>query len=288
MTLLSILVGLGLEYFLGTLDRLRNFTWFEYYRNWMELRCGKLQFWEGPAGVLLTLGIPSLVLVLFTNLLDEFSIILSFILAVFIFIYSVGSDVNSLLDDYIDALVSGDEGSVHGIEQQFGGDTISDDTTGLTIIKSAFLRAHDHLFGVIFWFILLGPVGALLFCLAVRLKNHSKDLRGSYADAVRNLHNVLIWPAARLLALGFALAGSLVDALEGWRDVKGYTLDNSGAVITESAIGAIQFRAMDKADEQAQKAEYLARIQEVQALINRTLIIWLTILGLMTLRGILG
>ena len=93
---------------------------------------------------------------------------------------------------------------------------------------------------------------------------------------------------ARLLALGFALAGSLVDALEGWRDVKGHTLDNSVAVITASGIGAIQFRAMDTADEDARKADYLARVQEAQALINRTLIIWLTILGLMTLRGILG
>ena len=288
MTLLSILVGLGLEYFLGTLDRLRNFAWFDVYRNWLESRCGKMQFWEGPAGVLLTLAAPLLVLALITNLLDGLSPVLSFILAAVIFIYSVGSDVNSLLDDYIDALVSGDEGSVRGIEQQLRGDITSADTTGLAIIQSAFLRAHDHLFGVIFWFILLGPVGALLFCLVVRLKNRCKDLRGAYADAVRNLHGVLIWPPARLLALGFALAGSLVDALEGWRDVKGHTLDNSIAVITASAIGAMQFRSIDTTDEQAQKAEYLARVQEVQALINRTLIVWLTILGLMTLRGILG
>ena len=288
MILLSILVGLGLEYFLGTLDRLRNFEWFEYYRNWLELRCGKLKSWEGPAGVLLTLAIPLLVLALLTNLLDRASIILSFILAIFIFIYSIGSDVNSLLDDYIDALVSGDEGSLRGIEQQLNVATTTVDPTGLAIIQSVCLRANDHLFGVIFWFIILGPVGALLFCLTVRLKDQCKDSRGAYAEAVRNLHSVLIWPAARLLALGFALAGSLVDALEGWREVKGHTLDNSTTVITESALGAIQYRSVDTMDEQARKAEYLARMQEVHALVNRTLIIWLTILGLMTLRGILG
>ena len=54
MTLLSILVGLGLEYFLGTLDRIRNFVWFEKYCGWLELRCNRLSFWDGPIGVLIT------------------------------------------------------------------------------------------------------------------------------------------------------------------------------------------------------------------------------------------
>ena len=289
MTLLSILLGLGLEYFLGTLDRLRNYSWFEQYRNWLEARCAKLAFWEGPVGLLLTLALPLLVLVMILNLFDGLSDILSFILAVVIFIYSIGSDVNSLLDDYIDALVSGDAGSITGIEQQLlSRDAGTDDAGGMTIIHAVLTRAHDHLFGVIFWFIMLGPVGALLFSLTVRLNTRFREIRGAYADAVRNLHGILIWPAARLLATGFALAGSLVDALERWRDVKGNTLEISARVITESALGAIHFRALDMADEAAQKADHLARMQDVQALINRTLIVWLGILGLMTLRGTLG
>jgi membrane protein required for beta-lactamase induction len=287
MTLLSILVGLGLEYFLGTLDRVRNFTWFGFYRSWLEARCGKMAFWAGPGGVLLTLGIPLVILAVITNLLSGLSVILSFILAVFIFAYCIGSDVNSLLDDYVDALVSGDEGSVSGIETQLTGGTASADSGGLAKLQTILVRAHNDLFGVIFWFIVIGPVGALLYSLAMRMLALCQDLRGAYADAVRNLVNLLIWPSARLLAVGFALAGSLVDALEGWREVKGHTLDNSVAIIKSSGIGAIQFRPAD-GDAPVKKAEYLSRVQEIQALINRTLIIWLTILGLMTLRGVLG
>lgn len=288
MTLLSILVGLGLEYFLGTLDRIRNFVWFEQYSGWLELRCNKLSIWDGPAGVLLTLAVPLLVLALVANFLGNISIVFSFVLAVFVFIYCIGSDVNNLLSSYIDALESDDEGSISGIEHQLGHDGDTDEYDGPGIIHTILLRVHDHLFAVIFWFIVLGVVGALLYTLTVRLKHAYNDIHGPFADAVRNLYNVLIWPTARLLAVGFALAGSLVDALEGWRNVGGNSIDGSEDIIRNSGLGAIQYRKREAENGQEQRAVYLEHLQEVQTLINRTLIVWLTILGLMTIGGILN
>ena len=289
MTLLSILVGLGLEYFLGTLDRIRNFVWFEKYSNWLEQRCNKLALWDGPVGVLITIGIPLLVLALVANFLGNISIILSFILAVIIFIYSIGSDVNTLLSNYIEALESDDEGSIRGIESQLGQVNDGEEDNSLDIIQSVLMRAHDHIFAVIFWFIILGVVGALLYSLTVRLKLIFNDIHGAYADAVRNLYNVLIWPTARLMAVGFALAGSLVDALEGWRDVSGNSsIDSSEDVIRKTSLGAIQYQKRQRENEQEQRAVFLDHLQEIQTLVNRTLIIWLTILGLMTISGTLS
>jgi len=288
MTLLSILVGLGLEYFLGTLDRIRNFVWFEKYSNWLEQRCNKLALWDGPVGVLITLGIPLLILALIANFLGNISIIFSFILAVIVFIYSIGSDVNSLLNNYIEALESDDEGSIRGIERQLEQVNDEEEDNSLDIIHSVLMRVHDHIFAVIFWFIVLGAVGALLFSLTVRLKKIFNDIHGSYADAVRNLYNVLIWPTARLMALGFALAGSLVDALEGWRDVSGSSIDSSEDVIRKTGLGAIQYQKRESQNEQEQRAVFVDHMQEIQTLANRTLIIWLTILGLMTISGTLS
>ena len=288
MTLLSILVGLGLEYFLGTLDRIRNFVWFEKYCGWLELRCNKLSFWDGPIGVLITLAIPLIVLALIANFLANISVILSFALAVVVYIYSIGSDVNSLLSNYVEALESDDEGSVRGIERQLGQEANEDEHDGLAIIHTVLVRAHDHIFAVIFWFIVLGPVGALLYSLTVRMKHSFNDIHGAYADAVHNLYNVMIWPTARLLAVGFALAGSLVDALEGWREADGNSFDSSEHIIRNSGLGAIQYQKRESQTEQEQQAVYLEHIQEIHTLINRTLIIWLTILGLMTISGILS
>ena len=288
MTLLSILVGLGLEYFLGTLDHIRNFVWFEKYCSWLELRCNKLEPWDGPVGVLLTLGLPLLVLALIANFLGNISIIPSFILAVFIFIYSIGSDVNTLLNNYVEALEADDEGSIQGIERQLGQDADADEGDGGAIINSVLMRAHDHIFAVIFWFIVLGVVGALLFSLTVRLKHIFNDIHGGFADAVRNLYNVLIWPTSRLLAVGFALAGSLVDALEGWRGVSGASIECSEEVIHKTGLGAIQYQKRESESEQEQRAVFLDHMHEIQTLINRSLIIWLTILGLMTISGTLS
>lgn len=287
MTLLSILVGLGLEYFLGTLDRIRNFVWFEKYSGWLESRCNKLPLWDGPVGVLLTLAVPLVVLALVVNFLENISVIFSFVLAVVIFIYSIGSDVNSLLNNYVEALQADDEGSIRGIENQLGHDADADEHDGLNIIHTILVRAHDHIFAIIFWFIVLGVVGALLCCLTVRMKHTYNDIHGAFADAVRSLYSVMIWPTARLLAVGFALAGSLVDALEGWRNVGGNSFDSSEDIIMDSGLGAIQYQKRESETEQEQQAVYLEHIHEVQTLINRTLIVWLTILGLMTISGIL-
>lgn len=287
MTLLSILVGLGLEYFLGTLDHIRNFVWFEKYSNWLEARSNKISFWDGPAGVLITLGIPLLVLALVANFLGNISIILSFILAILVFIYSIGSDVNNLLNNYIEALDADDEGSIQGIERQLGRDVDSEEQDGQEIIHSVLVRAHDHIFAVIFWFIVLGVVGALLFSLTVRMKHTYKGIHGAFADAVRNLYNVLIWPTSRLLAVGFALAGSLVDALEGWREVSGTTIDCSEDIIRKTGLSAIQYQKRESENEEEQHAVYLGHLHEIQTLVNRALIIWLTILGLMTISGTL-
>ena len=62
MTLISILLALALEYFLGPLDRFRNFHWFEDCQNWLEVRCQRTGLWDGAIGVLLTVGLPVAVL----------------------------------------------------------------------------------------------------------------------------------------------------------------------------------------------------------------------------------
>lgn len=283
MTLLSILIGLGVEFFLVSLDRLRNYTWFEKYSDWLEYRCNKYRFWNGAAGVLLTLVIPLSVLYLFIYWLDSIWFVLSFVFSVLVFIYCLGSDFYRLLDDYVEALEAGDLGNINGIEHQLGKDSELEDRDDREIIKLLLLRAHEHIFAVIFWFVILGMVGSLLYILAVRLKDKFKHIHGSYADTVRDFHKVLIWPSARLLAVGFALGGSLVDAIEGWRDVEGHMLDRSEDIVFMSGSGALQYQQQEVNALDEKRDEFSGAIQELQALLNRTLIIWLTILGIMTI-----
>ena len=80
MTLIKILIGLGLEYFLGSLDSIRDFGWFDRYSRWFELRCSRHRYWDGPAGVVVTLLLPLLALLAVAYVLGKLSAVLVFIL----------------------------------------------------------------------------------------------------------------------------------------------------------------------------------------------------------------
>jgi membrane protein required for beta-lactamase induction len=287
MTLISILLGLALEFFLGALDHLRNRDWFDQYCRWLENRCSGYVLWEGPTGVLMTIAPPLALLMLLVYLLSSVSVILTFVFAIAVFVYSMGPDFNTLINGYIDALENDDDAAISRIESFLFREELSDDKAerDKKAIETILLCAHEHIFGVIFWFITLGMLGALLYCLVVRLEDKFDDIHGDYADAVRNLHHVLMWPSARLQALGFALGGSLVDALEGWRSVEGDSLTISRDVIATSGIWALQYQAEIGSEYNSERESYISWVKEAQALANRTLIVWLTILGVMTLGG---
>jgi membrane protein required for beta-lactamase induction len=88
-----------------------------------------------------------------------------------------------------------------------------------SLTGALFIQSHEKLFGVLLWFFVLGPAGAIAYRLASRLprlldETVSASAAARSADAV---HSVLAWLPARATALVFGLAGSLDDALSAWR-----------------------------------------------------------------------
>ena len=278
MTLICILAAFGLEYYLGNLDPYRKFDWFDRYCAWLELNFSAQAFWKGALGVLCTLLPPLLVLALTASLLLKLSVVLFYLFVLAVFLYSLGPSVNDLLSDYITALEGDDESRVAQIEGQLrAGDEDKEDT----LYRNLLVQAHDNLFGLIFWFSVFGVFGVMLFNLVVRLKQRHAGIHGAYADGVDLFYRILMWPSSRLLALGFALGGSLVDALEGWGRVERLTLDSSREVLINSGLGAIQYNP----ERFRETAGHIEILQHLQALINRSLIVWLTVLGIMTITG---
>jgi len=278
MTLICILIGFGLEFYLGNLDQFRNFDWFDRYCNWLESCYGKQSFWNGPWGVALTLIPPLLILFIIGYLLAQLSTIVMYFFILGVFIYNLGPSINFILNPYLEAMEAGNESLIRKVENDLIEDEDPDNTK---FYQSVLIRAHDNSFGALLWFIVLGILGITLFSLVIRLKTRYTGIHGDYSEAVLNLYKILIWPSSRLLALSFALGGSLVDAAEGWRSVEGISLDNSHQIIINSGLGAIQHRPDD-----AQEPEgHLGTVQQLQALMNRSLIVWLTVLGVMTIGG---
>ena len=287
MNLIMVLIALGVETRLGSFDRYRNLSWFVHYCDWLETRLAHTGFWNGPGGLLLTLFIPLALLGALVYLLGEVHFILGFLLSLLALVYSFGPPLGSLVDGYVDALGGKDDAACREfLEKVLYGDPEDGAADRDRVLGSIMLRSHEYLFAVIFWFLLLGAVGAVMYCLVVNLAQRHEKTGSGYAGAVNDLHNILMWPSSRMLALGFALGGSLVSALESWRAVSGHTLDVSREVVTVSGFGALHYQPPgEEKTDQEDNEDFVNRLRETTALINRTLIVWLIVLGLMTIAG---
>jgi AmpE protein len=118
-----------------------------------------------------------------------------------------------------------------------------------SLLGTLFVQSHERLFGVLLWFILGGPAGAVLYRCASHIVRYTGGERGvEFADT---LHTALAWVPARLAAALFALAGSADDALTTWRALRrgvhpGCHPDwrrHSWTVLSEVAVAALDYDA---------------------------------------------
>jgi adenosylcobinamide-phosphate synthase len=109
-------------------------------------------------------------------------------------------------------------------------------------IEEALIASQRHVFGVIFWYLLLpGPSGAVLYRLSAYLWQRWKDLGGFGRFAARAFE-AIEWPAVRLTAASFAVVGDFEDAIYCWRtQARAWGEPNEGVVLAAGA-GAMGLR----------------------------------------------
>jgi adenosylcobinamide-phosphate synthase len=108
-------------------------------------------------------------------------------------------------------------------------------------IEEALLASHRNVFGVLLWYVLLGPAGAVLYRLAAFLAMRWKHL-GSFGDFAWRAFYLLEWPAVRLTAAAFAVVGDFEDAIYCWRTQARSWPDPNAGVVLAAGAGAIGVR----------------------------------------------
>jgi adenosylcobinamide-phosphate synthase len=160
------------------------------------------------------------------------------------------------------------------------GGSCADDAAPEAVVRAAMDRLFrlglERLFGVLFWFILLGPFGAIGYALTALLAERWQGDSDFHA-AIGQIMPLLDWAPARLAAFSFAIVGNFEEAMVGWRQrVAGGDSLNEG-VVRAAGLGALGL------DGDTAGPEYVAG---VASLYQRALLLWLGVLGLFWLGGL--
>ncbi|MGH8739745.1 MAG: CobD/CbiB family protein [Burkholderiales bacterium] len=164
-------------------------------------------------------------------------------------------------------------------------------------IEEALVASHRHVFGVLLWFVLLpGPSGAILYRLAVFLQHRWKDL-GGFGRFADRAFQLLEWPAVRLTAASFAVVGDFEDAVYCWRTQARTWMEASSGVVLAAGAGAMGVRLgmpVQEVEGMLPRPELGVGepadgpfLDSTVGLVWRALVVWIFVLLLITLARVL-
>ena len=285
MSLLSVIFALIAESLLTSLPEIRRFDFFHTYSRWLRDKLPTFSFQNGSvtlvavlAGALFSVWLVSAML---ANVLGLFG----FIFGIAVLIFTIGPrDLDSDVQNVITAIENEDYDAANIYASELCGREVSEAPLQLvqTVKEEILLQANTRMLGVFFWFILLGPVGAVLFRAVCLLKDNEDD--SDFSDACRELYDILIWLPARICVLSYAVAGNFVDTMSYWNGISDLWLRNSEEFIVVSGIGALRYEQRIGAHEADEEPD-VATIQQTLSLVKRAVIVWVVLLGLLTVTG---
>jgi AmpE protein len=227
VSVLALLLALLLERGLTHLFHLRELRWLDGYFDRAARVFGGGTGVMKLAGALLALLLPVLPVAVIEWLLGSHAHGLpQFGLAVIVLLFSFGPrDLREEVDDYVAALERGDRDAAAGRATELLDADAESRGAGVreAVEDAVFVQANNRIFGVIFWFVLLGAAGAWLFRVSDLMRRRAAFEAGRRGGVARAgaaavlLHGLLAWIPARLAAFSYALAGSFEDAIGNWR-----------------------------------------------------------------------
>jgi adenosylcobinamide-phosphate synthase len=169
-------------------------------------------------------------------------------------------------------------------------------------IELGLQQAHRYVLGPIFWFLLLGPVGPVIYRMADLLAARWGALidpeRRAFAIFAERAFFWIDWLPARVTAASFAIAGNFEDAAYCWRTQAASWGRGAEGVVLASGAGALGVKLGGTLREEGmlnQRPE-LGIGEEVEVedlrgavgLIWRALVLWLFLLLIVSVAGALG
>ncbi len=150
-------------------------------------------------------------------------------------------------------------------------------------------QCFEKMFVMLFWYLVAGPLGVLICYISYQLRDSVNEHQTiSENKIVINSLRVLKWVPLRLLSITFALAGNFVNCFDLLKQ-SFWSMDEAGASshlvsYANSALAYDQGLVSEgKVGTQTWRIAQETQIEKVRALLERSQIIWLTVLALITL-----
>jgi AmpE protein len=314
-TLIAVVVALVLGHLAQSLAAsVRDYSWYRNWLRWLDARLSTNDFWRGRWGLVIALVPPLLAVGLFQLALHEplWGLAgLAFAIAVLFYAWGPRD-----LDLDVEAIAgAGDPVSRRAAAARLWPEGEMPTTLdGASLIEAVFRNAQQRWFGVLFWFLLLGPVGALLYRLTVLAAQGeaSAELPVETRLDARKLLALLDWPVAQLMTLSLALVGNFDTVLGAWREAGGASFDLDRPFLGAVARASVKCELADEAEDYnghdgrsdnggsvevgeggvpalpalppAWSAE-LPELRDAMSLVWRSLLVWLAVLALFVIAG---
>lgn len=311
MSLLSLIAAFLLEQFHPLATRKYLFTWMNSYADFFQLHFNAGEHKHGKIAWIAAMSLPLLSVSLVYWLLMGMHPVFAWIGCVLVLYLTMGfRHFSHYFTDIQKALRKRDLDGARALLSKWTGKScheLSAEEVARVTIEQALLASHRNVFGVVIWFVIfmlfgLGPVGAILYRLALFLNARwetrgSEDL-GDFGKFAHLACRVMEWLPLRLTAITFAIVGDFEDTVYCWRTQAQSWPDPEAGIVLASGAGALGvrlgmtvvldaspvFRPEIGMDEETD----VDSMQSAIGLVWRALVFWLVLLLLLSLASLVG
>ncbi len=300
MNLIALLIGLVIERLATQLFHWRRMRWLDRIIDFGFRQAKRFPNWPAivavvALGVLLVLPVAAIIWFL-GDTLAGFTYLF---LAIVVLFFSLGPrDIGEEVGEYCAALEADDETQIQNAAKAIVEDDVPADPQqrNRCVEEAVCVQANNRLFGVIFWFMVLGPLAAWAYRATDLIRRRAvftaaRDPEAETGatrirDAAEMLHAWLAWIPARLTAVGYAAAGHMDDAIAALRapteDRELTTSERSEHLLARVGMAALALQ--DRPDESPNERA-IRGAEAANHLVFKLLLIWGVIIAAMTLYG---
>jgi len=246
MAFFSVLAAVALEHLRPLRQPLPHYQQYSRFTHWLETRFNAGEYSHGAIAWVLAV-VPLLAVAGMVHfLLDAVSPILAWAWNVAVLYLTLGFKYFSEDAERIARVLrAGEIDAARGhLDAWRGGDAsqFSPEEIARVTVERVMEASNRQMFGVLFWFVLLvplGPVGAVLYRTASILSRRWEGSRGHFSAFAQRAFHLVNWVPARLVALTYAIAGNFEDAMYCWRTQAATWPDAEEGVVIAAGAGAM-------------------------------------------------